>query len=290
MPATIAEALAAFERQAVANGRSVHSVRQVRRHVRALERWLRAQGRSLDAAELDPGTVAEFMGSAAALNRPDGRRKLATSANALRSSLRGFGAFLAESGLAPQNAARLLRPAVTGAPLPRALSEDHERRLVAALDAGESQRDRLAFLLMLKSGLRLGSVVALDAEDCDLAEGVLHVRLKRDRRERVHLPRDVREALAAFLNGRASGPLFASAAGRRLTGRQLQRRFAQVVERAGLPKGTSCHTLRHSFGTRLLRTSGNLQLVRRAMCHRAASTTSVYMRVEDSELRAALGA
>jgi integrase/recombinase XerC len=287
---SIHEALAAYERQARANGRSPHSINQARRHVRALAFWLAAEGRQLDVERLDPGAVAEFMGSPAATHRADGRWKLATSTNALRSSLRTFLAYVHDAGLAPENAARLLRPAVCGAPPPRALTEDQERRLVAALDAGESQRDRLAFLLMLRAGLRLGSVVALDAEDGDLAEGVLDVRLKRDRRERVPVPRAVRDELEAFLAGRTSGPVFASQSGRRQTARQLQRRFAQVVERAGLPRGTSCHTLRHSFATRLLRTSGNLELVRRAMCHRAASTTSIYLRVEDAELREAIGA
>ena len=286
---TVEEALSAYLAQLVANGRSPHSVAQARRHVGVFGAWLRAEGRPLEVARIDPATVAEFMGSTAALRRPDGRPKLATSANALRSSLRGFLGFAHEAGMAPENAARLLRPAVTSDPLPRALTEDQERRLVRALGQA-ARRDRLAFLLMLGAGLRLGSVVGLDVCDVDLDQGVLDVRLKGDRRERVHVPRELREELARFLERRPSGPVFASSGGRRLSGRHLQRRFAQIVQGAGLPRGTSCHTLRHTFATRLLRSTGNLELVRRALCHRAASTTSIYLRVEDEELRAAVGA
>jgi len=290
---TIEEALTASERQAVANGRSSSTICQVRRHVRRLVAWLKSEGRSLDVAQLDAGTVAEFMGSPDALNCSDGRRKLATSTNALRSSLRGFCSFIHEAGLTETNAARLLQPAVVGSPLPRALTEAQEQKLVAILDAGErweERRDRMAFLLMLRCGLRLGSVVALNVEHCDLVEGILEVRLKRDRRECVHVPRVVREELVTFLEGRCTGALIVSTGGRAITGRQIQRRFARVAERAGLPAGTSCQSLRHTFATRLLSSTGNLELVRRAMCHRAASTTSIYLRVEDQELRAALGA
>jgi site-specific recombinase XerC len=286
-------ALDQFLVQLQADGRSAHTAGQYRRHLALLTRWCAQEGLSGNVEDLDHQALARFLGSSLARMRPDGQPKAATSMNALRSSVRAFFAYSHQAGLISANPARLVRRALCSEGPPRALSQAQEEGLVAVLDAGEgweARRDRLAFLLMLRCGLRLGSVIALDAADCDLDQGVLAVWLKNARRERVDLPPDVRDELAAFLAGRGGGAVFTNQAGRRLSARHLQRRFQGVAKAAGLPAGTSCHGLRHSFATALLRRTGNVELVRRALNHRSASSTAIYLRVEDGELRAALGA
>lgn len=286
------EALAAYEGQAVANGRSQHSVLQSRRHVRALSNWLTSSGQSADVAELDHSDIANFMGSDQALLRPDGKRKKPVSLNALRSSLRTFFAYTNAAGMTPTNPARLLRRAVCAPPPPRALSAAEQRKLLSVLNKAASPpetRDRLCFLLQLRAGLRLGSVVALDAIDIDFDEGRLGVRLKGGREDQVFVPREVLDELRRFLAGRDEGPVFIGPSGRRLTTRHLQRRFARLRERAGLPANLSSHGLRHTFATQLLEKTGDLELVRKALSHKSISSTTIYARCGDARLREAIG-
>ena len=58
-------------------------------------------------------------------------------------------------------------------------------------------------------------------------------------------------------------------------------------KRAGV-KGFRFHDVRHDFATKLLRKTGNLKLVSRALNHRDISTTMRYAHVMDGELAGAL--
>ena len=53
--------------------------------------------------------------------------------------------------------------------------------------------------------------------------------------------------------------------------RQLVKR---LTDRAGLEKMVSPHTLRHTFATRFLRATGNLELTRKALRHARIQTTA----------------
>ena len=63
--------------------------------------------------------------------------------------------------------------------------------------------------------------------------------------------------------------------------------WQRLIKRAGV-KGFRFHDLRHTTATRLLRETGNLETVRRALNHRDISTTSRYAHVNDSEVADAL--
>lgn len=59
---------------------------------------------------------------------------------------------------------------------------------------------------------------------------------------------------------------------------------------AGLPKDLRFHDLRHDFATKLLRETGNLKLVQRALHHSKVETTTRYAHVLDEDVRAGMEA
>ena len=87
----------------------------------------------------------------------------------------------------------------------------------------------------------------------------------------------------------ADTPLFQGQSGLRLGARQIQLRFAQLLEDAGIERQVSIHSLRHTFATRLYEKTGDLHLVQKALGHRQITTTEVYARVSDGALRRAIG-
>ena len=290
----ISQALDAFLVQLAADGRSEHTIGQYRRHVGALDRWLTTTGRPRDLLSIDHETLALFLVSDAARCRPDGKPKKATSTNGLRTSLRAFWAFTHAAGYVSINPARLIRRARCTPPPPRALSEDEVRRLLAAVDASEgvaARRDAALVRLLLGTGLRLSSALALTTDDVDLARGEVHVRkAKNDSPVTLPLSREATRDLRAYLRGRAPGYLFHGEDGP-LTRRQAGRRIEEAAERAGLRGRASAHVLRHIFACRLLRTTGgNLVLVQQALAHRSIASTTIYARVEAGALREALRA
>ncbi len=235
------DAAEAFDAQLAADGRSLHTRRQYRRHGAALGRWLARTRRSTDLAQLDHRDLAAFVASPEARCRPDGAEKQATSTNALRTSLRTLFSYLADAGLLPANPARLLRRARCSPPPPRALREDEERRLLKHLTAAQgdaARRDEMLVRLMLGAGLRIGAAVGIDLEDLDLAHA--EVRIRRDKNDRsvtVLLSSELVAQIRGFIGSRRGGALFANADGSRITVRHAQRRFTQAVAAAGLDKG-----------------------------------------------------
>src|SRR5690606_17968118 len=140
------------------------------RHVTALIGWLSATGASLDVVHLTPDILARFFADGAARDSCRGGRKRATSLNAMRTSIRCFAAHLHDAGLVAANPARLLRRARCAPPPPRGLRADEQERLLAVLagtTGGEAARDRMLVELLLGTGIRLGSALALDVGDVD---------------------------------------------------------------------------------------------------------------------------
>jgi integrase/recombinase XerD len=214
-------ALARFKTQLRADGRSPHTIAQYVRHVRRFGTWLDTEHLPDDVAALVPEHVARFLASAEALRRPDGRSKRTGSLNALRSSLRGFFAFLEASGLVERSPARVLRMARVGASAPKGLRPEEVAALMAVLAADTTvagRRDRALFSFLLGTGARLGSALALEVGDVDVAQGTATLReLKGGGSMTVYLRAELVELLTAAVGDRRRGPAFAGRDGGRLT-------------------------------------------------------------------------
>ncbi len=233
-------ALEAYVLQLEADGRSQHTIAQYRRHVRMFGDWLGPR----EIENIEPQDLARFLSSSRVREKHAGGPRKATSANAIRTSLRCIFAYVAGAGLIARDPARLVRRARCSPPQPRSLSVDEEARLLAVL-RGETERDRMLFTLMLRCGLRLGSAVGLDVEDVDLERGELVIRAKGDRTEIVFVPRSIREELGRLLADGTSGALFMNQLGQRVSTRHARRVFSRALERSGIDRvsGTCRATL-----------------------------------------------
>ena len=288
----ISEAFSFYLTQLEADGRSRHTIRQRERHVLLLARWLADVGAGGEIAALGHQDVARILASDVAQRRADGGKRKATSANALRSSLKAFFSYCHEAGLVAANPARLVKRALCGTPPPRHLRDDERNRLLQVLadaEGPEAERDHTLFHLMLATGVRLSSTLGLDVEDLDLDAGEAVLRsFKGGRVERVFLPRALAEHLRRFVGDRTAGPVFRGRGDARLSARHAQRRFSAWAARARVRPGATPHSLRHSFARSLLDRTHDLLLVKLALHHRSISSTMVYAEGCAERLRAAL--
>ncbi len=289
----IEEALEKFLIQLQADGRSSHTIGQYRRHVRLLAAWAHDVGPGCDEIKrLGHEDVARFLAAPVATGRAGGGVKKATSANCLRSSLRCFLGYLHGAGYLPYNPGRLIRRARCSPPPPRAISEEDQRRLLETLEKAEgpeASRDYMLFHLMLSSGIRLGSAVALDLEDLNLDKSEIRLRTaKGDAPDTIYLGQAISDHMRRFIDGRKPGALFAAADGERLSTRHVQRRFGEWIRKAGITAKVSTHSTRHAFAMKVYSRTNDVLIVKEALRHRSIASTMVYAKVNETRLRQAL--
>lgn len=285
------DAVAAYDQQLVADGRSIHARTQAARHARLLGRWMEKEGLPEDLTRLSHEDVARFMGSKTARCCADGAPKKATSTNALRSSLRTWFAYLAASGQIPSNPAGLLRRARCGPPLPKAPPREDIERVLGAISADGSaaaRRDLALANLLLGAGPRIASALSLRIEEIDLERGVAKLRTKGDREQRLLLTRAVCDALASYVGDRATGWLFPGRSDGPLGARQARVRLAGWCRRAGV-RVFGPHALRHRFALDAYARSGDVLAVQGLLGHASIASTVVYARAGEDRARAALG-
>jgi integrase len=218
----------------------------------------------------------------------------ASSRRQLVSVLRSFLRFLRLEGVTEAALEQAVLSASGSDPsLPRAIAASEVERLLASCDRRRAigRRDYAILLLLCRLGLRGGEVVALELADIDWRAGELTVCGKGGRRDRLPLPADVGEALAAYL--RRGRPVsdsrrvflreYAPFVGFAGTG-ALRGVLARACARSGVAYA-SPHRLRHTTATELLRAGAPLEEIGQLLRHRSAGTTSVYAKVDEQQLR-----
>ncbi len=173
-------------------------------------------------------------------------------------------------------------------PLPRALSDEQVQRFLVGIDP---VLDQAVFLLLLRSGIRLGEVVALELGDVELEHHQLYIRRgHKNRRSRVvYFSADAGQALRSWLKCRWSQQtpqLFHNREGRPLNHRWVQRHFRAYAERAGLARHLTVHSLRHTFACQLLNAGVDLVTLQELLGHDSILMTQRYARLSDRRRRA----
>jgi len=180
--------------------------------------------------------------------------------------------------------------------LPRAiLSEGEVLRLIEAPDTSTVRglRDRAIVELLYGTGLRNTELRELSLAQLDLANGVVRIERGKGNKARV-LP--LGEEALAWLEEylEKSRPqlardaektwLFLTNWGAQLTRKWLSFRVGQLAKKAGLPKTSTPHVLRHSCATHMLRRGAGVRHLQTLLGHSCLNTTQIYTRVEVSDL------
>jgi integrase/recombinase XerD len=208
-------------------------------------------------------------------------------------SLRGFYAFLVETGSRQDNpAVNLVAPRLLRR-LPRVLAEGEVESLLAAPDTEKKLgiRDRAMIELLYSSGLRVSELVGLQLQQLRLDVGFVLVYGKGGRERLVPVGETAEQWLGRYLESirpqLATGrheSLFVNRSGRPMSRQGFWKILRGYGATVGIPD-LSPHVLRHSFATHLLEHGADLRAVQAMLGHADISTTQIYTHIHERRLR-----
>lgn len=279
-----------LEMLAAERNASPHTLRAYRRDLESFAAFLAKRGCDIARGESDD--VRAY------LVRLAERGMSARSTARHLSSLRQFHRFLVIEGVREDDPLAAVDGPRLGRPLPKILSEDEVRRLIAAAaELPELERIRLVAILetLYAAGLRVSELAALPLAALARDGRVLTVRGKGDKERMVPLSPPARAAIEAWRavrqhslpEGRTSPFMFPS---RGASGHITPARIAQLLKalapRAGLnPRRLSPHVLRHAFASHLVDRGADLRSVQQMLGHADIATTQIYTHVAGDRLQ-----
>lgn len=142
-------------------------------------------------------------------------------------------------------------------------------------------KHRLIVILAYGSGLRVSEVVKLKVGDVDLSDGLIYVRQAKGSRDRITIfPVEFIDDYRTFIKNKSfKEPVFHSNRGGHLTTRTIQQVFKKALNKAGIFKQGSFHSLRHSFATHLLEDGVDIRKIQILLGHKDISTTQIYTKM-----------
>ena len=216
---------------------------------------------------------------------------LGSSSLALRlSALRSFFDWCVSQGELKANPAKGITTPKAGRHLPKNIDVDDVSRLLD-IDINDplAVRDRAMLEVMYGAGLRLSELVNMDCRHIDLTTGEVWVIGKGSKERRVPVGKSAVNWVEHWLDLRELfGPdddaLFLSKQGKRISTRNVQKRFSEWGIKQGLNSHVHPHKLRHSFATHMLESSGDLRGVQELLGHANLSTTQIYTHLDFQHL------
>lgn len=174
--------------------------------------------------------------------------------------------------------------AKTPSKLPIVLSRAEIDKILSVIN---NEKHNLMISLSYSGGLRVSEIINLKVKDLCLAELTIHIKDAKGGKDRITL---LPEKLIGNIKKLVAGKMlndyvFASERGGRLTERTAQKVFETALEKAGIKKEATFHSLRHSFATHLLENGVDVRYVQELLGHANIRTTQIYTKVTNPALR-----
>lgn len=178
------------------------------------------------------------------------------------------------------------------ASIPKFLSDEETKRIIAACGDERRLRDKAIILLLVRLGLRASEVAGLTFSDIDWQHGRIRLSGKARREEHLPLTQEVGDTILAYIKrGRPTLPtdrLFITelAPLRPISRITIKCLVRSALERAGIESACKgAHILRHTAATTMLRHGVSLAGVGAVLRHRSPTMAAYYAKVDFDVLR-----
>lgn len=212
-------------------------------------------------------------------NEPITRRRKLTS-------LRMFFKFLEDEKYIKESPVRGLSSPKVETKEPSYLTEKETKRLIHAVEEAGNKRDTIFIRIFIETGIRLNELANLDVGNIDVDNRTIKVQRKGNKQQTIPINSKLSSLLSGFIkNKEQNEPLIMSSFKRRMTNRRIGLLVKDYLRQSGITKNVSCHSIRHSFCTRLLEKGADIKTIQILAGHTTLEATQRYLHIAMPRLR-----
>ena len=162
--------------------------------------------------------------------------------------------------------------------LPDVLSA-HEINLI--LNSITNKKHHTAILVIYALGLRIGELINLKISHIDGQRDQVKIVASKGRKDRyLPLPKDLKVRLREYYKlYKPKEYLIEGYNHSRYSASSLRAVLAKALEKSGINKKVTLHTLRHSYATHLMEAGVNIRVIQELLGHNDIKTTLIYTHV-----------
>ncbi|MBQ9164710.1 MAG: tyrosine recombinase XerD [Bacteroidaceae bacterium] len=218
-----------------------------------------------------------------------------TSLSRILAGVHSFYTFMVLTGELDSDPMELLEFPKKPQHLPDVLSVAEVDAIESEIDLSlpEGQRNKAIIEVLFSCGLRVSELCTLKLSDLYLDEGFIRVNGKGSKQRLVPISdKAVKELRLYFIDRNTidikpgyEDFVFISKRKKNISRIMVFHFLKELVEKAGIHKTVSPHTLRHSFATSLLEGGANLRAIQAMLGHESIGTTEIYLHTDTTRLR-----
>lgn len=218
-----------------------------------------------------------------------------TSLSRILAGVHSFYTFMVLTGELESDPMELLEFPKKPQHLPDVLSVAEVDAIESEIDLSlpEGQRNKAIIEVLFSCGLRVSELCTLKLSDLYLDEGFIRVNGKGSKQRLVPISdKAVKELRLYFIDRNTidikpgyEDFVFISKRKKNISRIMVFHFLKELVEKAGIQKTVSPHTLRHSFATSLLEGGANLRAIQAMLGHESIGTTEIYLHTDTTRLR-----
>jgi site-specific recombinase XerD len=136
-------------------------------------------------------------------------------------------------------------------------------------------------MTIYSSGIRLNELLSLQIKDVDFDRNLIIVKMGKGKKDRQSvLSQSLKSVLINYLGKyQPSKHMFEGQNGGRYSASSVQSIMKKAVNKVGIKKHATVHTLRHSFATHLLENGTDIRFIQELLGHKRLETTQIYTHI-----------
>jgi integrase/recombinase XerD len=218
-------------------------------------------------------------------------------------AIKSFHKFLAREGYTQSDPASVIESPKLWRKLPVVLDQhEMEKLLDQSMEDAYSKkgkplplhlRDKAILEFLYATGVRISELIDMKRKNLLLEVGLVRVIGKGQKERIVPIGEKAIKSVEEYLsdlrprlaNQNSQDVLFLNRRGRRFSRMGVWKILRKYVNKAGIKKKVSPHTIRHSFATHLLEGGADLRAVQEMLGHADISTTQIYTHLDREYLK-----